>query len=67
MNRVLLLLPTGQRLQSLVIRLRTSERKSPMKTLSPRRLVPLIVTLAMLTIPTLIALLTAAPSCGACI
>jgi hypothetical protein len=35
-----------------------------MNTHSHRRLVSLIVTLAMLTIPTLVALLTSAPTCG---
>jgi hypothetical protein len=36
-----------------------------MNRLSPRRLASLIVTLAILAIPALVAVLTAAPVCGA--
>jgi hypothetical protein len=35
-----------------------------MHRLSPRRLVSLIVTLIVLAIPTVVAVLTAAPNCG---
>jgi hypothetical protein len=35
-----------------------------MRSLSPRRLVSLALTLAILAVPTLVAALTAAPNCG---